>query len=215
MMYGELYHYFTTYRQLNVPGIGTFLLNRQPASADFVNRQILPPVYSVSLEQGAGTASRHFINWLAATLNITDRDAVIRFNDFAFEVKRKLQAGEKIDWNGIGTLKTGLGTEIKFDPETIEPVFDKSIAAEKVVRSQAEHTVRVGEDEKTAAQMREYFSHQDTEKVHWWAWALIIGIATTLFCGWYFSANGLKISSSGNRQKTNPEVSSPTYQSIP
>ncbi len=214
MMYGELYHYFSTYRQLNVPGIGTFSLKRQPAIADFVNKQILPPSFIAALEPGNGTASKHLINWLAASLGITDREAVIRFNDFAFDLRKKLEAGEKIDWNGIGTLKTGLGTEIKFEPVLKASFFDKPVAAAKVVRSQAEHTVRVGEQEKTAAEMREYFSQPDTGKNYWWAWALIAGFAALIFCGWYFSANGISVSSTGNTKTIKAAEVSATYRNI-
>ncbi len=214
MMYGELYHYFSTYRQLNVPGIGTFSLKRQPAAADFINKQILPPSFIAALEPENTAVSKHLISWLAASLGITEREAVIRFNDFAFDLRRKLDAGEKIDWAGMGTLKTGLGAAIKFEPALKESAFDKPVAAVKVVRSQAEHTVRVGEQEKTAAEMREYFSQPDAGKNYWWAWALIAGFAALIFCGWYFSANGISVSSTGNTNSINATEASSTYRHI-
>jgi hypothetical protein len=48
-MYEELYRYFIQHKKLAVPGVGTFLLERKPAASDFVNKQIDPPNYSVTL----------------------------------------------------------------------------------------------------------------------------------------------------------------------
>src|SRR5262245_17165068 len=103
MMYGELYQYFILHKQLNVPGVGTFLLERRPAIADFPNKQILPPSFAISLQQAVITPPKQFFSWLAASLKTSDRDAIIRFNDFAFDIKRRLSEGARIEWSGIGT----------------------------------------------------------------------------------------------------------------
>ncbi|MEI9912027.1 MAG: hypothetical protein WDO71_21700 [Bacteroidota bacterium] len=39
-MYQELYAYLILHRQLNVPGIGTFLVERKPAETEFTHKQI-------------------------------------------------------------------------------------------------------------------------------------------------------------------------------
>ena len=212
MMYGELYQYFIQYKQLNLPGIGMIALERKPASSDFPNRVIYPPTFEIALHPGSATPSKNFFTWLSQAFNISERDAIVRFNDFMFELKQQLHSGNSVNWDGVGVLSPGLGTEIKFDPalKNLEP--EKPVKAEKVIRDKAEHTVRVGEDQRTSAQMIELLNQQQTKKNLWWAWALVIGVLLIMFMGWYFSMNGFKISSSGNSQKVTPTTSEPTYR---
>lgn len=215
MMYGELYQYFIQHKQLPVPGIGTFLLERKPATADFPNKLINPPVYSISLKQANDTPTKKFFIWLGAVLNISDRDAVIRFNDFVFDLKRKITEGDKIHWNGVGVLSSGLAGEIRFEPELKETVLEAPVKAEKVLRENASHSVRVGEDEKTSTEMIDYFSQPAEKKKYWWATALVIALLAIMFIGWYLSAHGLETNAAGNGQRLQPAESSATYKSQP
>ena len=214
MMYGELYQYFILNKQLNVPGVGTFLLERKPAISDFPNHQFLPPSYSISLQQNSNSPSRHFFNWLASALKISDRDAVIRFNDFAFDVKKQLSSGSSIEWKGIGTLKKGLGPDISLEPEIKDFQYDTPVKAKKVLRENAEHTIRVGEDEKTSAEMIEYFHQPEEKKNYWWAWALVLGVMIIIFIGWYFSEHGLTPGSTANGKKLETHVGPSTYRQL-
>lgn len=214
MMYGELYQYFILHKQLNVPGVGTFLLERTAATSDFPNKKIQPPTFAISLQQATVSPSKHFFNWLSAALKISDREAVIRFNDFAFDMKKQLSGGSKIEWNGIGTISKGLGDEFRFEPDLAKFTFDLPVTAEKVIREKSEHSVRVGEDEKTSAEMRDYFSQPEEKKNYWWAAALAIGILMIIFIGWYFSVHGMKASSTANGQKLTPAISGSTYKSL-
>jgi hypothetical protein len=215
MMYGELYQYFIQYKQLNVPGIGIFILERKPATTDFPNRMIHPPAFTISLHHGTSVPPRNFFTWLSQALQVNDRDAVIRFNDFAFEMKKRINAGDKIKWDGVGTLSSGLAGEIRFESALKDVSTEMPVKAEKVIRENAEHTVRVGEDEKTSAEMIEYLSQADSKKNYWWAWALAAGLLIIMFLGWYFSEHGLKAAATGNEQKLNATENPSTYKSLP
>jgi hypothetical protein len=215
MMYGELYQYFIHYKKLNVPGIGIFMLEKKPATTDFPNKLIHPPVFSISLHHGNDTPPRNFFNWLAQVLQVSDRDAVIRFNDFAYEMKRKISAGDKIKWEGMGILSSGLAGEIRFEPALKGASAEAPVKAEKVIRENAAHTVRVGEEEKTSIEMIEYLSHTDAKKNYWWAWALAVGLIVTMFIGWYLSEHGLFTSSTGNAHAVQPIESPSTYKLLP
>lgn len=212
MMYVELYQYFVLHKRLNIPGIGTFLLERKPAISDFPNKIILPPSLNIALHHGNATPSKNFFTWLADALKISDRDAVIRFNDFAFELKRKISAGDRVQWDGVGTLSSGLAGEIRFESALKNTAIEAPVKAEKVIRENAEHTVRVGEDERTSVQMLEWLNQPQARKNYWWAWALVVGLLMTMFLGWYFSEHGIKTSSAGNGNTINPSETGTTYQ---
>lgn len=215
MMYGELYRYFVSHRQLMIPGIGTFQLERKPASVDFPNKLIHAPSFSIALHHGNTMPGKHFFAWLAQALRIGDREAVIRFNDFAFDLRRRIQGGDNINWDGIGKLSLGLAGEIRFDPALKDAVLEAPVKAEKVIRDKAEHTVRVGEDEKTSTQMIEMLAQPAAKKNYWWASALVLGLLAIMFLGWYFSEHGLQVSSTGNQQKVTIESPDTTYKTLP
>lgn len=214
MMYAELYQYLVQYKQLPVPGIGTFLVERIPAAVNFPERKIEPPVYGVSLQPVSNSPSKSFFIWLGAALQVSDREAVIRYNDFAFDLKSQLSGGDIVNWNGVGQLSKGLAGDIKFIPQE-KRSLESSVKAEKVMREKAEHMVRVGEDEKTSAEMTELLSHTDEKKSYWWAYALIVIVLSVMFIGWYFSENGISMSSTSNSRKLVPaEVPKATYKAL-
>ncbi|HNR17163.1 MAG TPA: hypothetical protein PKG90_10910 [Chitinophagaceae bacterium] len=214
MMYAELYQYLVQYKQLPVPGIGTFLVERIPAAINFPERKIEPPVYGVSLQPVSNSPSKSFFIWLGAALQVSDREAVIRYNDFAFDLKSQLSGGDIVNWNGVGQLSKGLAGDIKFIPQE-KRSLESSVKAEKVMREKAEHMVRVGEDEKTSAEMTELLSHTDEKKSYWWAYALIVIVLSVMFIGWYFSENGISMSSTSNSRKLVPaEVPKATYKAL-
>lgn len=214
MMYAELYQYLIQHKQLPVPGIGTFLVERIPAAVNFPERKIEPPVYGVSLQPVSNSPSKNFFIWLGATLQVSDREAVIRYNDFAFDLKNQLSGGDIVNWNGVGQLSKGLAGDIKFIPQE-KRSLESSVKAEKVMREKAEHMVRVGEDEKTSAEMTELLSHTDEKKSYWWAYALIVTVLSVMFIGWYFSENGISMSSTSNSKKLVPaEVPKATYKAL-
>ena len=75
-MYGELYQYLILHKQLNIPGIGTFLVERKPADIDFARKIINPPAYTIALHHGNATPSNKIFSWLATVFNISEQDAL-------------------------------------------------------------------------------------------------------------------------------------------
>jgi hypothetical protein len=212
-LYAELFQYLLQHKQVQVPGIGIFFLERSAASGDFPNKQMNPPAYAISLRDDTGNPSRHLFGWLASVMNITDREAIIQFNDFVYGLRKQINEGRTIRWSGVGELVRGLGGDVKFTPERIE-TFEAPITVEKVLRENAAHTVRVGEDERTSAEMQQLLAPHEKKTSYTWAWALALIIIAIIFIGWYFSTHGLATSSTANGKKLVPYQSGPTYKPI-
>jgi len=212
-MYPELYRYFIQHKNLHLPGIGSFVLERKPAEADFVNKCIHPPVFSVALHTDTAKPSSKFYTWLAAAFNISEKEAIIRFNDFVFELKKQINDGAKIEWNGIGTLSKGLGDNIRFVNEEIKSSL-QPVHAEKIIREKAEHAVLVGEKERTSVEMTEFFSNAGSKKNYWWVLPLSIAVLAFMFIAWYLSSKGLDTSSLGNGNKLPAIEAKDSYKEI-
>jgi len=212
-MYAELYQYLIHYKKLPVPGIGTFLLDKKPASVDFPNRLLYPPVYEVGLQSIVQPPSRNFFSWLGTVLQVPERTAVIRFNDFVYELRQQVSAGNSIHWVGVGNISKGFAGEVKFIPDSI--VSEQPVKAEKVIREKAEHMVRVGEDERTSVEMEAMLSKTVEKRSYWWVTAAVIALLAIMFIGWYFSEYGVSVMSTANTKKIIPAEAGTTTRSLP
>jgi hypothetical protein len=214
MMYGELYQYLILHKQLNIPGVGTFLLERKPADIDFINKMANPPAYTIALHHGNAAPTKNVFTWLSSELNISENDASTRFNDFALDMKDKVLAGEKLHWTGIGVLSKGMAGEIRFEASLKDLKAGTPVPAIKVVRENAEHSVLVGEQEKTSTEMAEMLVPVTKTKVHWWGLVVIVALLAIIFIAIYFSSKGVSTSSAGNQQQLEPQKQSPTHQLV-
>ncbi len=211
-MYGELYQYLVFHKKLNLPGIGTFQLERKPAEFDHAARIVHPSSYSIVLHHGNASPSAKFFNWLALALNRTESDTVNYFNAFVAEAKNEVLAGNKLNWANVGILSKGLAGEIRFESAIKSFTTDLPVPAIKILREQAEHMVRVGEDQKTSVEMKELLNPGKEKKSTWWIAAMILALVLLLFSGIYFSQQGMKASSAGNQQKIDAARQTSTYQ---
>lgn len=224
-MYDRLYKFLLRYKTLHLPGIGRIILQTEPAESRFVDQRYLPPNYSITFEpdrflenegdterapgsqQQRALPSATVFSWLAANDDITEKEAVIRFDDFVFGLKAQLNAGKKITWNGIGVLQKDATGNIAFHTYKTEAPWLEPTIAKKVIRNNAEHTILVGEAEKTSLQMTEMLSGPGQVKEkhgYWWVWPLAVIIAIFIFLGWYFSEHGISGNATGNHHKTSP-----------
>lgn len=210
-MYTTLYQYLIQHKHLSIPGIGNFKLSGTPAHMDFPERRVDPPAYHFSLEFPATASPGNFFYWLGTALGVSDREAIIRFNNFSFDMRKQIMDGSTIDWKGVGSLSKGLAGEIRFVETTDQLYHARPITAEKVIRSKPEHMVRVGEDQKTALEMAALLGKQDADRSFWWAVPLAICLLAIVFIGWYFSEHGVAIQSTGNSKHTPVMESHQTY----
>lgn len=214
-MYPELYTYLLKNNRLTLPGIGTLLLEKSSAQVDFPNRKAEAAAYSVSMAQEMNVPA-DFYSWLGAVMGITAREAVVRFSDFVFDLKKEISAGTTVNWSGVGTINKGLAGEMKFIAEKT-PVFQEhAIIAEKVIRDKAEHMVRVGEVERTSEEMTEMLNQPEKVKSLWWIWAAVAALISVLFIGWHFSEKGVTVSATANDAKLSlGETPASTYRILP
>lgn len=214
-MYGELYQYLVLHKRLSLPGIGTFQVERKPADIDFANKMINPPSYSIALHHGVTGTSRKLFDWLSTAFNIPEREAISRFNEFAFDMKEQVMSGRKLEWSGVGILSKGLAGEIRFEPSSGDWTLGTPVPAVKVIREKAEHTIRVGESEKTSTEMIELLNPAASRRSYAWVVALVLLILAFIFIAWYFSEKGMDPSVSGSQQNVHAPQQPATHKDLP
>ena len=206
-MFELLYRFLVRHKRIDLPGIGAIVLQIHPAESQFVNQSFLPPRYYAAFEKEKPTASRKLFSWLAASCNSTESDAAAQFNDFIFQLTSQLESGRKVVWNGVGAFQKDQSGEIKFETSRNGPTWLEQTPAKKVIRENAEHSMLVGETEKTSVQRTELLSNPRPVTIRrhrWWVWPLAVIIAIAIFLGWYFSTHGISGTATGNNHRTVP-----------
>lgn len=86
-------------------------------------------------------------------------------------------AERKLEWMDVGSFSVSDEGEIGFAPKTVTTDFFLPVHYVHVLRPDAEHTIKVGEEEKTNTDMEVFFEDQRTsEAENKWqkaAWALV------------------------------------------
>ncbi|QEC69971.1 hypothetical protein FRZ67_22715 [Panacibacter ginsenosidivorans] len=173
--------YFALHRKLVLPGIGFFNTSTQPAQLEFVEKTLHAPVHTINFWQDENVADNNFISFLIKETGLNHYETINKFSQFITGLKEKLQSGVALKIPGLGIL-TNNENGYSFNPENLQQYFP-GITAERVIRQNAQHSVRVGEDEKTSVEMHEMLN-KEVVKDRWWIGAIVlavVGVAAILY----------------------------------
>ena len=205
------YEYLIHHHKIVLPGLGTIVLQRRPAISDITEHTFSPPSYNYIWEQTDQHLPANFFMWLSHKLNATEDDAAIRVNDFVSDIKKEMNAGKEISWNGVGILRRGLESGIEFEPDEMDLVSEKKVFGEKVIHENDSHTLLVGDKEKTNVEMAEILHLPQSKQFNWVRVAIIAAILAIILMVWYISANGLTPESVSNGNKISPKDAPASY----
>ena len=197
-MQDSLYEFLIINKKVTLPGIGTISLKQNSSQLDFTNRQLNSPSFYFVLDHENDEPSKKLFDWLSSSRGVSEWDAIKSVNDFSFSLKHSISQAGEANWKGVGVLKRDKTGNLKLDPHKIALETEQPVHAEKVIREKFEHTVLVGEREKSSVEMAEYFAGDAPKKNYAWIIAIVLTILAVMFIGWYFSEKGFNPSSAGN-----------------
>jgi len=124
-MYGLFYKYLILNQKADIPGLGNFIIESIPARMDIVRQSLTAPSQSFSFHHDKAVTDKSFFQFLAREMNVSEMEAINRFNGFSRKIKDNALHGG-IDMPGIGTLGTNNEGEIFFHPIKKQfPVFSE------------------------------------------------------------------------------------------
>ena len=148
-MVDALNSYLVQHKSLSIPGLGTIYVERIPAQSDFVNKQIIPASYHYRFDRYFDAPDKDFFTYLAAQKEIADYEAIRWYNEWAYELRNKIRTQQEVKWENVGTLRTDVSGEVVFEAQQNLVSFLAPVPAERVIRSNAQHTMLVGDREVT------------------------------------------------------------------
>ncbi|MDO6432294.1 hypothetical protein Q4E93_16955 [Flavitalea sp. BT771] len=195
-MFQVLNAYLFQHRSISIPGLGTIYLETFSASVDVADRIILPPLYQFRFDKYFDSPDREFFAYIASQQNVLDYEAIKWYNEFSLDLRNRIRQEDKVEWEGVGTLKKDEGGNIMFEPAPPNGLFLTPVPALRVNRENAQHTLLVGDQERTNVEMNEWLLDEEeasTKRKPWWIAALILAILALVALGWHFYNNGWSI----------------------
>jgi hypothetical protein len=197
-------HLIRTYllqnNSISIPGLGTIYVERIPAQSDFVNRQLLPPSYHFRFDKYFDAPGKEFFTYLAARKNIEDYEAIKLYSEWAYELRNNIGADQSATLEGVGILKRDVSGEVIFEAIVPPQTYSIAVPAERIIRSNARHTMLVGDKEISNFEMSGYF-HDEVRKKRqsWWIYALILAAVALIAIFFHYFKTG-DITPFGNQQ---------------
>jgi hypothetical protein len=213
-MLGLFYQYLIHHQRIVLPGLGAVLVQRKPAVSDFVDHLFLPPSYTFQLDQSHTNPSPDFFKWVSVKLNIAEEEAAMQVNEYVAELKREINAGKEISWDGVGIIRRGLDSGIELETINKEMLFEKEVYGEKVIHQDSSHTILVGDEERNSADMSDIIGLPQPRKFTRIHAALIVGILALIFIIIYMTSNGWAPGSASNKNKIAPKEATGSYKEV-
>lgn len=168
-----IHKYFVLNRSVSLPGIGSFNVETQSAKLDFIDKILYAPVYNIRYNQ-FNAPDKKLYQFLSRETGVDEITAVENLKQFTQQLKEQLEKNIVVNLNGIGTLKKN-AADYEFIADTSVQKYFPNLTAERIIRQNAEHTVKVGEQERTSTQMHEHFQQRKIKEDNWFVHALILG----------------------------------------
>lgn len=200
-MYRILNRYLFQHKSISIPGLGSLVAETIPAVSDYANKQLLPVQFKFRFDKYSDAPDRDFFVYLSRKKNIPDFEAIKWYNEFAFDLRNRIRSDEGAVWEGIGVFRKDFGGDVVFEAYPQPYELFPAVKAERIIRSDAKHSILVGDKEKTNYEMTELLGdHVYVEKESWWIYALILAAIGLSILFFHLYRNNMKWGATGNQQ---------------
>jgi hypothetical protein len=204
----QLAKYLLRFHQVHIPSVGTIRLVPQPAVLDVVNKQILPPHYTIRFTED-GWLTRHQLYYFGTQLHFDETATRNSLQDIGSQLKNGIQQAP-LTWSSIGTFRY-INDKIEFEPDVLPPLL-QPVAAERVLREGVQHNILVGDtvvrSDGTAQMAAAEDRHWKWNRIAGWA-AVILSIFFIIF---YLYLNQFQPTASGLHKKVIAPAPEATYR---
>lgn len=166
--------------------MGTLYIRHKNVTADFLNKNIHPPVPAIEFNTDETDAGA-LLDYIAAATNSTVMTAIESLGKYCNQLKGELNAKAIATINMVGSFSSGPGGKIQFNPSQLPAGLLPLVHAERVIHPEASHNMLVGDKETTTVQMAEYFTESPAIKDRWWIWAVLLAAAALLAVLLYYN----------------------------
>ncbi len=178
--------YLSFQKQVSIKDVGTFSVEELPARLDFPNKLLHAPEHILHFNP-KWSNDELFEQWAQKQLGLSQQEIKAQLQNLSADFQRTLSEKNELTWEGIGRFSKNDQQLILFT-NGFEAVKRPPVVAEKVIRKNAQHSIRVGEQEKTNVEMEELLQTQSRKTRNLW-WLFALALFLTAFLAILFIAN--------------------------
>ena len=189
-----------------MPGIGHFKMAARPATLDVASKELFPPSDEVVFCEEEVHLRKDLVNYISVQQNVSEDQAAESINDWCLDTLKRLDSGESIYLQSLGSLKKNESGNIFFHNGHEYLLYD-ILPAERVIHKDEQHTVLVGDKETTSSAMNEFYKNDVVvKKKGWWKiWAIVLFAVSLLILIIHFSIHGFSTQAVGNQIHLSPK----------
>ena len=190
-----LFRYFSLSGKVSIPGLGALSMVRIPAVIDFSTRQLFPPFQVLKFKTNNSDSTAEQSNYISRLSGLNKEIVDNELKILGESLRTRLMTERKLEWMDVGSFSISDEGEIGFVPKTVTTDFFLPVQYTHVLRPDAEHAIKVGEEEKTNTEMEVYFEDQRTNagKNTWQKAALALGLLALLLLAIRFLFGGFDL----------------------
>ena len=199
-------------KECKLRDIGRFKVVTTSAEFDIVNKLLNPPVTEIIFSAREEKISDGLVKYVADKKGIPVAEALEEVKRWCNTTKEKLKNGEEISLKPLGILKKR-ASGIIFVPGSHGMEFFEPVSAERVIHTNSEHAVLVGDRETTSSAMNQYYQAETPSgsSNSWKIFAIIFLAIALFFLFLHFYGNPFSLSTIGNQHKIIPNTPPNTY----
>ncbi|MDQ6843452.1 MAG: hypothetical protein M3Z92_03735 [Bacteroidota bacterium] len=205
--------YLAQKKECGLPGIGHFKIIAKPAELDVASKLLLPPTDEIIFSEEEVHLRKDLVTYLSSQKQMDMDHAAEYINNWCGDARGKLEQGEKIFFESIGSLQRSASGNFYLERDHEFLLYDP-VPAERVIHKHEEHSVLVGDKETTSHAMNEYFKDDPViKKKAWWKiWAIVMVSVSLLILIIHFSTHSFSTGGLGNQIHLSPDAPAASYE---
>ena len=196
-MHSLITSYLLQSKECYLPGLGILQIIHTPASTDAATSRILPPFEGIIFKSEGHSKSSGLIKYIAAKKQIELSEAENLLNDFCKEWKEKINGGEKLTFETVGSIQKNADGDIVFEKENIFN-FLQPLSVENVYHK-SEKPLAIAQVPTVPEVFEEKEEDIIVERTYWGLWALILLAIGAVMLFYHFKDHKITGTTIGNQ----------------
>ncbi len=194
----HLYKFLILYRRLDIPHVGSFIIEDEPARVDADSGLLFAPKPVIRFHESSQQQhpDKVFFHFLAEELVVDEIAAIREFHDYCFAFRNNIHEHNMAALGGIGRINKRSEGDLFFTPENnllelLPPVpWSTGIVAEVKIKKTAKRQKESIKEERAEEPATEVIEESEEEIIipadRWWIYAILLLAAGVLAMLFYY-----------------------------
>jgi len=188
-----LYKYLIINKEVALPGVGIFYINRQPARHDYANQVFTSPALNINFNASTAIPDKKFYEFMSKEKGMDEAEAVRNLYAFANRLNQEVKADKTVELPGMGILKKSATGQLSFQPANVlNTYFPPTVAGISLTeRANGNDTVAIPlSTEIETENVSEVVLTEAKGNRYWWIYAIILTLIGVAAIAYYYYLNG-------------------------